>query len=145
MALIPLLSQGLLQSRPLLQTSLLLGILFRISFLKTLQKNLYILQVLLQFLYIICLIISLLFYQVFLLTCYSNSLVLNIFNFIFNYLVFFYQFQGDSQYVLGYRFQQRDIEYRVYSYIFQQFKSIIIFSNNSFDFKQSNLFLVKFL
>ncbi len=104
--LILLLFQVLLQPYLPLQTSLLLRTLFRIFFPKTLEKSLYVLQVLLQFLYIICLIISLLFYQVFLLTCYSNSLVLNIFNFVFNYLVFFYQFQGDSQYVLRCRFQQ---------------------------------------
>ncbi len=106
-----LLFLGLLQLSPLLQISLSLGILFRISFLETLQKSIYILQVLLQFLYIIYFIIFFLFYQVFLLTYYSNLLVLNIFNLVFNRLIFLYQFQGDSQYIIRYRFQQKDIEY----------------------------------
>ncbi len=96
---------GLLRLRLLLQTSLLLGIPFRIFSLKTLQKSLCILQVLLQFLYIICFVIPFLFYKVFFLTYYSNLLVLNIFDFVFDYFVFFYQFQGNSQYVLRYRFQ----------------------------------------
>ncbi len=102
--LILLLFLDLLQLSPLLQISLLLGILFRISSLKALQKSLRILQVFLQFLYIIYIIIFFLFYQVFLLTNPSNLLILNIFDLVFDYLVFFYQFQGDSQYVIRYGF-----------------------------------------